>query len=79
MIFLRTLQKILKQGLTFQVDVFKNIGEDIETRFDTSSWDFNRLLPKGRTKKVIGVMKDELGRKFLTKVVGLRAKSLIVT
>ena len=32
-------------------------------------------LPKGKNKKVIGLMEDELGRKIKTKVVGLKVKT----
>ena len=27
--------------------------EDVETRFDTSNYELDRLLPKGKNKKVI--------------------------
>ena len=42
-------------------DIYKDIAEDVETRFDTSKYEleFNsidRPLPKG--KKVIGLMED---------------------
>ena len=32
-------------------------------------------MPKGKTRKVIELMKDELCRKIMTKFVGLRAKT----
>ena len=32
-------------------DIYKDIA-DIEIRFDTSNYEFNRLLPKGKNKKL---------------------------
>ena len=54
-------------------DIYKGIAEDDETRFDTSNFEINRPLPKGKNKKVIGLMRDELG--FGLMKVGLRAKT----
>ena len=34
-------------------------------RFVTSNYENERPLPTGKNKKVIGLMKDELGRKFI--------------
>ena len=45
----------------------QDIAEDVETRFDTSNYELDRLLPKGKNKKVIGLMKDELGGETMTK------------
>ena len=56
-------------------DAYKNIAEDVETKFDTSNHELEKPLPKGKNKKVIGLMKDELGGKTMTKFVGLRAKT----
>ena len=56
-------------------DIYKDIVEDVWTRFDTSNFELNRALPKVKNKKVIGLIKDELGRKVMIKVVALRAKS----
>ena len=39
-------------------DIYKDIGEDVETRFDTSNDELDRPLPKAKNKKVIGLMKD---------------------
>ena len=41
-------------------DIYKDIAEDVETRFDTSNYELGRPLSKVKNKKVIGLMKDEL-------------------
>ena len=56
-------------------DIYKDITEDVETRFDTSNYNLERPLLKGKNEKVIGLMKDELGGKVMTKFVGLRVKT----
>ena len=56
-------------------DFYKDIAEDVPTRFDTSNFELDSVLPKGKSKNVIGLMKDELGRKNMTKFVGLRARA----
>ena len=56
-------------------DVYKDIANDFEKRFDTSNWVIERLLPKGRNKKRIGLMKDELGGKMMAELVELRPKT----
>ena len=43
--------------------------------FDTSGFTEPRPLPMGENKKVIGLMKDELGAKIMTGFVALRPKS----
>ena len=40
-------------------DIYKYIAEDVETRFDTSNFELDRPLPKGKNKKIIGLIKDE--------------------
>ena len=56
-------------------DFYEDIADDIEKRFDTSSYECNRPLPKGKNKKIIGLMKDELGGKIMTKFAALRPKT----
>ena len=47
-----------------KTDTCKQISEDVEARYDTSSYKLVRPLLKGKNKKVIGLMKDELGEKL---------------
>ena len=37
---------------------YKDIAEDVETRFGTLNYELDRLLCKGSNKKSIGLMKD---------------------
>ena len=56
-------------------DFYKDISNDVENRFDTSNYEVNRPLPTGKNKKIIGLMKDELGGKIITELVTLRPKT----
>ena len=57
-------------------NIYQDIGkDDVKTRFDTSNYELERPLHKGEKKRVIGLMKDELGGEIMTKFVGLRAKT----
>ena len=53
-------------------DFYKHIANDVENSFDTSNYEVNRPLTMGKNKKVIGLMKDELGGKIITEFVTLR-------
>ena len=67
-------------------DFYADIANDVEERFDTSgyipdgyhvpgtaAWS-HRPLPIGKNKKVIGLMKDELGGTIMTEFVSLRPR-----
>ena len=56
-------------------DFYKDVANDVEKRFDTSNYEVNRPLPTGKNKNVIGLMKDELGGRIITKPVTLRPKT----
>ena len=58
-----------------KTDICNNITEDVETRFDTSNYELDRSLPKVKKTIVIGLIKDELGGKIMTKFVGLKEKT----
>ena len=57
-------------------DFYRDITKDVKTKLDISRYlnGGNRPLPVGRNKKVIGMMKDELGGKNMTEIVALRAE-----
>ena len=58
-------------------DFFEDISNDIEKWFDTSNYDKNdkRPLLIGKSKRVPGLFKDELGGKIITEVVAIRPKT----
>ena len=60
-------------------DFYRGITKDVKKRFDTNGYlkDDNRPLTIGENKKVIGLMKNELGGKIMTEFVALRAKMYV--
>ena len=56
-------------------DFYKDIANDVEKNFDTSNYEVTRPLLTGKNKKVIGLMKDELGGKIITEFDTLKPKT----
>ena len=56
-------------------DFYEDIANDVKNRFDTSNYEVNSPLPMGKNKKIIGLMKDELGGKIITEFITLRPKT----
>ena len=56
-------------------DFYKDISENVIERFDTSNYIHDRQLPIGVNKKVLGLMKDELGGGIITEFVALRPRA----
>ena len=54
-------------------DIYKDNAE--ETRSDTSNYELDRPLPRGKYKKVIGLIKGELGGKVMIEFIELGAKT----
>ena len=48
-------------------DVYEDIADNVEKRFDTSNCEVNRPLPAGKNR-LIRLMKDELGGKIMTNI-----------
>ena len=55
-------------------DNFKDFADDVEKIFDTSNYEVDRPLPKGMNKRMIELMKNELGGKIIIEFVALRPK-----
>ena len=54
---------------------YKDIADDVKKRFEASNYEVNKPLPTGKNKKVIGLMKDEIGGKIMREFVALRPKT----
>ena len=62
------LRYMAKDGLIVYVKtdgIYKDIAEDVETRFRTSHFKMGRPLPKRKNKNAIELMKDELSGKVM--------------
>ena len=46
-------------------DIYEDIAEYVETRFDNLNYELDRPLLKWKNKKVIGLLKDELFWKIM--------------
>ena len=57
--------------------IYVNVEKDVEKRYDTSNYKLKRPLSSAKNKRVITLMKDELGRKMMTEFEALRPKIFI--
>ena len=56
-------------------DFYEDIADDVERRFDTPSYEIDRPLSRGKNKKLIGLMKDELGGRVMIEFIVLKPKT----
>ena len=66
-----------RQNIWILTNIYKDIVEDLKTRFDTSNFEIDRPLPKGKNKKVIAFIKNELDEQIVTEFIGLRGRMYI--
>ena len=65
-------------------DFYQDIKYDLKEWFDTSGYDKNKVLPNqyakiaGVNKKVVGKMKDELGKGYMTGFVAVSLKYMLI-
>ena len=55
-------------------DFCEDIAKDVEKKYDTSNYTVERPSQMSMNKKVIGMMKDELGGKIMKGFIGLKPK-----
>ena len=68
-------------SLVYQIhkdDFYADIASEVPDRFDTSAHRSDRPLPTGLNKKVIGLMKDEMGGDIIEEFVSLRPCKVIL-
>lgn len=55
-------------------DVYADLAEYFQTKFEMSNYKVDRSLPIGKNKKMIGLLDDELGGRIMKVFVALRPK-----
>ena len=64
-------------SLVYQIrtdDFYADIASQVPVRFDTSAHRSDKPLPMGLNKKVIGLLKDEMGGDVIEEFIALRPK-----
>ena len=56
-------------------DFYNDIANDVKKRFNTSNYEVDIPSSTGKNKKVIELLKDELGGRIITEFVALRPKT----
>ena len=56
-------------------DIYKDIAKDVEKRSETSNYGLEMLLPNKKTKRIIDVMRDELGKKNHESIFLIKSKN----
>ena len=72
------IEKMQNYSPWIQQDICVHIAKNVETKFDTSSYELERPLPKDKNKKVNGLMKNELGGNATTKLAALGQKHIVI-
>ena len=42
----------------YKDNIYEDVTEDVDTRYDTSNYELDKPLPKRKNKRVIGLMKN---------------------
>ena len=57
-------------------DIYKDIAEDVETRFDTSNYELDRLLPKAKKQKSHWINERSIRWENYDKICWIKSKNL---
>ena len=55
--------------------MMQTFTKDVEIRFNSLNYVLDRLLPRGKIKKLTVLIKDELGGKIMAEFAALKAKT----
>ena len=72
-----TLLYEYRQNIWILTDIYKDIAENVETRSNRSNFEIDRPISKGKNKKVIRLMKNELGGQIVREFIRWRGKTYI--